>query len=160
MSAPQLRPQLVPVGQALHEDVAAVLARLPHGADAIAQLIADEQLRGIPGSALLHPLARWLTRALGDPHSAWLTGAGLTHVVSMHAVALVALPLHAARFAALFDEGEYPDLQLPRPSAPQCVSGPAPGTAVALGRVHPPATDDTAVLAPVRIQEDLEAGDR
>lgn len=132
----------------LHEHVANLLDALGDGAEAVATSLRTEEVRGVRGSALAHPVCRWLVRLVPDlgavlgPDTVQVFRPG--REVALHR-AIVPLPPPVRAFADRFDEGHHPELEL-------CLAPPSlmPVPQLPVGRRRPDPARDTLRLPAVR----------
>jgi hypothetical protein len=126
----------------LHDHVATLLDAMGEDPGAVATTLRTEEVRGVRGSALAHPVCRWLVRLVPDLGAA--IGLDTVHVfrpgtgLTMQG-ALVPLPTAVREFADRFDDGHHPDLEL-RLESPVANLGP--------DEVYGPAAPDPAAPDP------------
>lgn len=118
----------------LHDHVATLLDAMGTDPVAIATTLRAEQVHGIRGSVLVHPVCRWLIRLVPDLGA--VLGRDTVNVFrpgrgrSIHG-AVVPLPDAVRAFADRFDDGEHPELELSMmpPPIPPSVASAEPGPA-------------------------------
>ena len=128
----------------LHDHVATLLDAMGTDPVAVASTLRAEEIHGIRGSVLVHPVCRWLIRLVPDLGA--VLGRDTVNVFRpgrgrvIHG-AVVPLPDAVRAFADRFDDGEHPELELsmlPRPITPSETATPA-------GEADPPASTAAGV---------------
>lgn len=99
----------------LYDHIATLLDALGEDPGAVAASLRNEDIRGMRGSALAHPVCRWLIRLV--PDLGVVLGLDTVHVFRPgqgSAVQGVTVPMPASvlAFVERFDDGQYPDLEL------------------------------------------------
>jgi hypothetical protein len=115
----------------LHDRVAFLLDSMGEAADAVAATLRVEEVRGVRGSAVAHPLCWWLIRLV--PDACVVLGKETVHatlpgVGPSRQDAVVALPVPVRTFVDQFDGGQHPDLELWLGNWTPATSGPAGGS--------------------------------
>ncbi len=132
----------------LHDHVATLLDAMGTDPVAVASTLRAEEIHGIRGSVLVHPVCRWLIRLVPDLGA--VLGRDTVNVFrpgrgrAIHG-AVVPLPDAVRAFADRFDDGEHPELELsmlPRPITPSETATPA-------GEADPPASTAPGSALPV-----------
>lgn len=99
----------------LYDHIATLLDTLGENPGAVAANLRNDDVRGVRGSALAHPVCRWLIRLV--PDLGVVLGVDNVHVFrpgrgsAMQGVT-VPMPAPVLTFADRFDDGQYPDLEL------------------------------------------------
>lgn len=99
----------------LYDHIANLLDTMGDDPATVAATLRAEEIRGMRGSALAHPVCRWLVRLVPDLGA--VIGADTIQVFrpgrghSMQSV-LVPLPAQVRAFADRFDDGQHPELEL------------------------------------------------
>lgn len=107
----------------LYDHIATLLDTLGEDPGAVAANLRNDGVCGMRGSALAHPICRWLIRLV--PDLGVVLGLDTVHVFqsgqgpATHGVT-VPMPAPVLAFVERFDDGQYPDLELwlGPPSAP------------------------------------------
>jgi hypothetical protein len=99
----------------LYDHIATLLDTLGDEPGAVAANLRNDDVRGMRGSALAHPVCRWLIRLV--PDLAVVLGLDNVHVFrpgrgsSVQGVT-VPMPAPVQAFVDRFDDGQYPELEL------------------------------------------------
>jgi hypothetical protein len=99
----------------LYDHIANLLDAMGDHPSAVATSLRAEDVRGVRGSALAHPVCRWLIRLV--PDLGVVLGLDTVHVFrpgrgpAMQGVT-VPMPPAVRAFVDRFDDGQYPDLEL------------------------------------------------
>jgi hypothetical protein len=99
----------------LYDHIATLLDTLGEHPGAVASNLRSEDVRGVRGSALAHPLCRWLTRLV--PDLGVVLGLDTVHVFRpgrgpTRQGVTVPMPPPVRGFVDRFDDGHYPELEL------------------------------------------------
>ena len=99
----------------LYDHIATLLDTLGEDPGAVAANLRNDGVRGMRGSALAHPVCRWLIRLV--PDLGVVLGLDTVHVFRPgHGSAMqgvtVPMPDSVLAFVERFDDGQYPDLEL------------------------------------------------
>lgn len=99
----------------LYDHIATLLDALGEDPGAVAANLRNDGVRGMRGSALAHPVCRWLIRLV--PDLGVVLGLDTVHVFrpgrgsSVHGVT-VPMPAPVQAFVDRFDDGQYPELEI------------------------------------------------
>ncbi|HEY8474998.1 MAG TPA: hypothetical protein VIL37_20570 [Natronosporangium sp.] len=119
-------PKLTDADPNLYDHIAGLLETLGEDPGAVAAQLRSDDIRGVRGSALAHPVCRWLIRLV--PDLAVVLGVDNVHVFRPgrgNAIQGVTVPMPAPvqAFVDRFDDGQYPGLELwlgpPTPPEPE-----------------------------------------
>lgn len=105
---------MIPPDTSAYDEVVRLLETLGDDPDQVAATLREEEIRGLSGSVVAHPVCRWLTRQ--DPELCVVLAPGTVQVLpggdgTRHGV-VVPLPPAVRGFIQHFGEGKHPDLEV------------------------------------------------